>query len=355
MKILITGSQGYIGSVLGPYLVARGHEVRGLDTGFYAAPLLYEDSSLQPPVVWRDVRELAVEDFAGFDTVIHLAGLSNDPLGELSPDLTRTINLGGTVRAAVAARDAGVGRFIDFSSCSVYGAGGAVARTEDFPTEPLTEYARCKVYAETAVSQLSSESYAVVSMRNSTVFGPSPRMRFDIVLNNLAGLAWTRGEIRLISDGTPWRPMIHVEDLARAAALLAEAPAELVNRQVFNVGDDRFNYQVREIAEAVARAFPGCRLTVGSSGGDDRSYQVSFAKIRERIGFTCEHDIDAGARELRSVFERMKLTAEIFESAYFTRLKRIRSLIDAGALDANLLWLASSGHDNRTPTYTVGA
>jgi nucleoside-diphosphate-sugar epimerase len=338
MRVLITGALGYVGSVLGSYLEDRGHQVSGIDTGFYAEPMLYSDVRPEPKVSSKDVRKLKAQDLDGFEAVIHLAGLSNDAVGELSPSLTQQINVGGALRTAIAARNAGVARFINFSSCSVYGAMGAQAVNESSATETLTEYARSKVVTEASLNQLASDSFTVVSMRNATLFGPSPRMRFDIVLNNLAGLAWTTGEIRLTSDGTPWRPLMHVADVVRAAAMLLDAPSNLVNREIFNVGDDRLNYRVREIADAVARHFPGCKLTLGEASNDQRSYTVSFRKIREVFGFTCERDLEYGADELYHLFERVKLTRELFEMPTFTRVKCIRTLMASGELDENLYW-----------------
>jgi nucleoside-diphosphate-sugar epimerase len=340
MKICVTGASGYIGSVIGPYLIARGHSVAGFDAGFYESPLLFSENAPRPSVTRADIRNLTREDFAGFDAVVHLAGLSNDPLGQLDPILTRSVNFEGSLNVAREAREAGVRRYLDFSSCSVYGAGGDYPRTETSAVGPLTEYARCKVMTETAVRELATVDFSPVIMRNSTVFGASPRMRFDLVLNNLAGLAHTRGEIALVSDGTPWRPLIHILDICRAAALLLEAPRELVHNEVFNVGDDRMNWQVRDIAQAVSCVFPGCKLTVGSSGGDNRSYRVSFAKIRERLGFGAEWDLERGARELKDVFERVQLVETTFLSPPFIRIKRIVELMESGKVDLSLFWQA---------------
>ena len=322
IRVIITGAQGYVGSVLGAYLLALGHEVSGVDSGFYARAVLYGSNGPQPAITYKDVRRLDFRDLSGADAVVHLAGLSNDPVGELLPPLTRDINLGGTLKAAVAAREAGVSRFINFSSCSVYGAAVSDGLLDEtcMPS-PLTEYARCKLLSEVAINHLATDAFTVVSMRNATVFGPSPRMRFDLVLNNLAARAWTANEIGLLSDGTPWRPLIHVADLACATALLLDAPSSLVNREVFNVGDDRLNHQVRDLAEEVSRVFGCSRVKIGGSSPDTRSYQVSFAKIRATLGFTCEQDVTSGARELLQLFERIELTKEKFESSMFDRLR----------------------------------
>ena len=355
MRVLITGSLGYVGSVLGCYLEAQGHRVRGVDVGFYAEPVLYSETRPEPKVTSSDVRKLQTKDLDGFDAVIHLAGLSNDAVGELSPSLTQQINVGGALRTAIAARNAGVARFINFSSCSVYGATGAQALDESSATEALTEYAKSKVVTEGAINRLASDSFSVVSMRNATLFGPSPRMRFDIVLNNLAGLAWTAGEVRLTSDGTPWRPLMHVSDVVRATTMLLEAPSDLVNRQTFNVGDDRLNYQVRDIADAISRHFTGCKVTLGSVEADQRSYTVSFRKIREVLGFTCERDIEYGAHELYNLFERVQLTRELFETPCFTRVKCIRTLMASGKVDRNLFWRVSPDYEDQSISLAISA
>jgi nucleoside-diphosphate-sugar epimerase len=323
--------------------LAIGHEVSGVDSGFHAHALLYQPNKSQPAINYKDVRHLDAQALSGFDAVVHLAGLCNDPLGEFLPSITRDINLGGTLNTAIAAREAGVSRFINFSSCSVYGANGSDAPvSESCVPNPLTEYARCKLLSEVAINHLASDSFTVVSMRNATVFGPSPRMRFDLVLNNLAGRAWISNEIKLRSDGTPWRPLIHIADLARATALLLDAPKSLVNRQVFNIGDDRLNHQVRDLAEEIARAVSGSRVKINGCNPDSRSYKVSFAKIRSTLDFTCEHDVSTGTRELLRLFERIELRRETFESPMFDRLKWIQTLIASGRLDRDLYWVTSA-------------
>jgi nucleoside-diphosphate-sugar epimerase len=338
MRALLTGSEGYIGTVLGPRLAAAGHLVTGLDTCFFADAFLYQPSSTLPASRRKDTREATADDLSGYDAVVHLAELSNDPLGELDPGLTEAINYRATVRLAGLARQAGVSRFLYFSSCSVYGAGGDAPCTEASPVHPQTEYARAKYKSETAIGNLASSSFCPVVLRNATVFGPSPRMRLDLVLNNLAGHAWTSGEIRMTSDGSPWRPLIHIADLCEAAALVLEAPREEVCSQVFNCGDSRANYRVAEIASAVATAFPGCLVTTGRQSADQRSYRVSFEKIRSLLGFTCRRFTQEGARELHGLFEATGLTRAQFEGPAFTRLKKILELRQRGTLDAELRW-----------------
>ena len=341
VNVLVTGSGGYIGSCLVPYLAGRGHRVTGLDTGFYDDGVLFEGFPPTPPARVQDIREVTAADLAGFDAVVHLAELSNDPLGQHDPAVTYDINYRGSVGLARAARAAGVRRFVYTSSCSVYGAGGDEPRTETSPIDPQTAYARCKVLVEQALTALADDAFSPTMLRNATAYGPSPRMRFDLVLNNLAGLAWTAREIRMVSDGTPWRPLVHVLDICQAVAVVLEAPAERVHGEVFNVGDDRENYRVREIAEIVAEVFPGCALTFGSSGGDRRSYRVSFEKIATRLpGFHCRHTARTGATELRALFERVGLTRATFEFRAHTRLRQLEHLRATGALDARLYWVS---------------
>lgn len=343
MRILLTGADGYIGAVLGPRLLERGHDCLGLDAGFFRRAQLFEDHRLRPPVLPRDVRDVTARDLGGFDAVVHLAELSNDPLGALDPRLTYAINHEGSVALAKAARAAGVARFVYASSCSIYGASGPAVRTESSPVDPQTAYARCKVLVERDVSRLASAEFAPVFLRNATAYGASPRQRFDLVLNNLAGSAFVHGEIRMTSDGSPWRPLVHVEDIAEAVVSALEAPREAVAGEAFNVGADEQNYTVREIAEIVAAAFPGAALSFGPSGGDNRSYRVSFAKIAERMpAFRCRWDARRGAEELHAVFRRIGLTARTFEAPPYTRLVELERLRREGLLDAELRWTEPS-------------
>ena len=342
MRILLTGVDGYIGSLLGPLLMSAGHEVVGLDTGFYRDGWLYSDPehlARSPKTLCKDLRLVSAEDVEGMDAVVHLAELSNDPLGETVPKITREINHRGSVRLAKLAKEAGVGRFVYTSSCSVYGAGAGDFLDESAPVNPQTAYAECKVLVERDVGALADDSFSPTFLRNATAYGASPRMRFDIVLNNLAGLARTINKIAMVSDGTPWRPLVHVLDICKAIYCALEAPQEAVTGQVFNVGHNEDNYQVREIADIVGTTFPGCEVTMGPSGGDNRSYRVSFDKIHTRLpGFSCDWDARAGAKQLYDVFSRIEMSQDTFESRPFTRLKQLEYLIRTRQIDDEFFW-----------------
>lgn len=342
MKILVTGTEGYIGARLAPWLAAAGHDVAGLDTGLYRDGWLYSDPlgmPVAPPTNCKDLRRATAADFEGFDAVIHLAELSNDPLGQNRPEITFAINHEGSLRIARAARDAGVRRFVYASSCSVYGVGSGEFLDESSPTRPQTAYAECKVRVERDLLSMADDRFSVVFLRNATAYGPSPRMRFDIVLNDLCALAHTRRKIAMISDGSPWRPIVHVEDICEAMRCAAEAPAEAINGEVFNVGRTDENYQVREIARIVAEAFPGCEVSAGPPSRDNRSYRVNFDKIAGRLpGFAAKWTAARGAAELARLFERIDLSQDTHEYRAFTRLKQIKHLLRTGQIDDELFW-----------------
>jgi nucleoside-diphosphate-sugar epimerase len=339
MRVLVTGSDGYIGAVLVSRLLNEGIQTVGLDAGFYRSGLLYRESGERPHVIARDIRDVRPRDLVGFDAVVHLAELSNDPLGQFNPETTYSINRDGSANIMRCAREAGVSRFIYASSCSVYGIGTGKACSETDRTFPQTVYAECKLLSEGALLELAGPGFCVTSLRNATAFGASPRMRFDIVLNNLAGLAWTTGQIALTSDGSPLRPLVHVEDIADAIVCTLRAPVRSVSGQIFNVGDDEQNYSIRDIAGIVAETFPGCDISFGSNGADNRSYRVSFAKIRRHLpDFRCRWTAADGARQLRRVFEHIGLSTELFEAAPFTRLRQLQALIEARQMDRALRW-----------------
>ncbi len=342
MKVLITGTEGYIGARLAPWLHAHGHDVRGLDTGFYRDACLYLDPQglpFGPQTAYKDLRTVTPADFEGFDAVIHLAELSNDPLGQNRPEITFKINHEGSVRIAKAAREAGVRRFVYASSCSVYGLGSGEFLDETSPVNPQTAYAHCKVNVERDLLPMADDRFSVVFLRNATAYGPSPRMRFDIVLNDLCALAWIRKKIAMVSDGSPWRPIVHVEDICEAMRCAAEAPADAVNGQVFNVGATGENFRIREIAQIVSEAFPGCEVSAGPPSQDNRSYRVSFDKIAGKLpGFAARWTARRGAEELRRLFERIEFSQDTYEFRAFTRLKQLKYLMRTHQIGDDLFW-----------------
>lgn len=342
MKIFVTGTDGYIGALLASKLIQDGHEVTGFDTGYYRRGWLFNDPSRYkciPKTICGDVRQVTAEMLEGMDAVVHLAELSNDPLGESNREVTLDINHQGSVRIANAAREAGVPRFIYTSSCSVYGIAETDVVSEESPVNPQTAYAECKVLVERDVGAMTSDDFTTVFLRNATAYGASPRMRFDIVLNNLCGFAWTTGKIVMTSDGTPWRPIVHIDDICTAIRCCLSAPKESISGKVFNVGSNQENYRVREIAETVKNVFPDCELTFGDSGGDNRSYRVNFDKIHSELpGFSCSWTALKGAQELRQMFERIQMTVEEFEAPPYTRLKCLNQLRQTHQIDDNGYW-----------------
>lgn len=338
MRVLVTGTEGYLGSLLAPTLLARGDDVTGLDTGYYKNGWLYNGVHETPRTLVKDIRHVTPDDLAGYDAVVHMAELSNDPIGDRIGDVTYDINHHGSVGLAAAAKQAGVSRFVYMSSCSVYGvADGTVDETS--PVDPQTAYARCKALVERDVTALADDDFSPTFLRNATAFGASPRQRFDIVLNNLAGLAWTTHRIAMTSDGTPWRPLVHGLDIAKAIRAVLDADRGTVHAQVLNVGADSNNYTVREIAETVGAEFPGCEVSFGEPSADNRSYRVSFAKIREVLpGFETDWDAAAGAAQLHRVFEQIAMDAETFTGRGHTRLAQIEHLLKTAQVDPQLFW-----------------
>ena len=344
MKVLVTGNQGYIGSVLTEFLQARGHGVVGFDAGYYDGCELYPRAEAVRQIN-KDIRNVSGEDFDGIEAVIHLAALSNDPLGELEPRLTEEINLMAAARLARLAKEAGVKRFIYASSQSMYGVSSTDAELEEDSSEknPVTSYARTKWEAEEKLKEMNSDDFTVVCFRPSTVFGASPMLRCDIVFNNLVACAHTTGKIEIKSDGTPWRPVVHVQDVARAFLAGLEAPAELISGQSFNVGVPNGNYTVRDLAEAAQRAVPGSDLVfTGEHGNDSRTYKVSFNKILSVLKdyYHPEWDLDRGGQELVELFRKVNFTEEQFRGRICNRLKQIQFLKGKNKLDENLQWLA---------------
>lgn len=337
MRVLVTGHQGYLGSVMVPALVAAGHEVHGLDTGLFAASVIGPPPE-DPPAVARDLRDITPADLAGFDAVVHLAALSNDPLGSLVPELTYDINHHASSRLGRLARDAGVSRFLYASTCSVYGASGTSdALTEDAPMRPVTPYAESKVRVEDDLIALADEHFTPVLLRNATAFGFSPRLRCDIVLNNLVAHAVLADRILVTSDGTPWRPLVHAADIASAFTEALVAPREAVHAQAFNIGSDANNVQVTQIAEAVAEAVPTAELMItGETGGDPRSYRVDFAKVTAAMpSWRARWSIADGAAELVAAYRTHGLTQDGF-TRRFTRLAWLRHRQELGELDLEM-------------------
>jgi nucleoside-diphosphate-sugar epimerase len=344
-RILVTGHNGYLGSVMAPVLRCAGYEVVGLDTGYFRACTLGTHTTSVPEIS-KDLRALEPSDLAGFEAVIHLAALSNDPIGNLNPNWTREINAEGTLRLAEMAKAAGVRRFLFSSSCIMYGMSEAAVVDETAPLAPQTEYARSKVIAEEALRALADDRFSPVYCRNGTVYGFSPRMRFDTVLNNFMGSAFTTGRVEVYSDGTPWRPVVHVQDVARYFRLMLEAPLEDVHNEAFNMGVDSLNLRVREIAEIAVEAVPGAQLLMmPQPGADQRTYRADFSKFSRTFpDFEFQWTARKGAQELYDTFCSIALTHENFTDKRFTRLRWLNHLLETGVLDDGLHWQIEQRH-----------
>jgi nucleoside-diphosphate-sugar epimerase len=339
MRVLITGHVGYIGSVMAPAFIEAGHEVTGLDTGYFAECTLVPDR-VEVPAVRKDIRDIERSDLDGFDAVVHLAALSNDPIGNLNDRWTEEINFEASLRLAELAREAGVGRFLFSSSCIMYGMSEAAVVDETAPLDPKTEYARSKVQGERAIAELADNAFSPVFLRNGTVYGVSPRMRFDTVFNDLLGRAVANRRVVVYGDGKPWRPVVHVKDLVRAFEAALVAPREKVHGEAFNTGADHLNHQVGDLARIAVAAVPGCELEVlDRPGADQRTYKADFSKWARTFP-DCEFEWtpERGAAELRAAFESIGLTPEDFEDRRFTRLKWLSHLLDSGAVDGELRW-----------------
>ena len=340
MRILVTGDKGYIGTILTPMLVAEGHDVIGLDSDLYQR-CTFGEGMPKTESIRKDLRDVDADDLEGFDAIMHLAALSNDPLGNLNPNLTYDINYRASVRLARLAKQAGVPRYIFSSSCSTYGAAlGEQMLTEEAEFNPVTPYGESKVLVEKEVSQLADEKFSPTFLRNATAYGVSPRLRFDIVLNNLVAWAFATGKVLIKSDGTPWRPIIHIEDISRAFIATLHAPREVVHNEAFNVGRNDQNYRIRELAELVRDTVPGCEIDYAPDAGPDkRTYRVDFSKIAEKLPqFQPQWDARKGAQQLYEVYKECGLKLEEFEGPKYKRIDHIKQLLSNGLLDSSLRW-----------------
>lgn len=342
MKVLVTGHKGYIGTILVPMLKAHGHEVSGMDSDLFRN-CTFGSLDLGIPETIKDIRDATIDDVKGFDAILHLAGLSNDPLGNLNADLTYEINHRATVRLAEFAKEAGVSRFLFSSSCSNYGASGNDWLTESSAFNPVTPYGESKVFSERDLAKLADDNFHPVYLRNATAYGVSPRLRFDLVLNNLVAWAYTTGKVLLKSDGTSWRPIVHIEDISRAFVALLHAPTEKIHNQAFNVARKEDNYQVKDIANIVAEVVPNSHVELSDDHfPDPRNYKVDSSKIINEIPeFKPQWSVRKGAEELLEAYRKIGLTLEEFEGIKYQRIGHIKNLLKTGQIDEQLRWVAN--------------
>lgn len=343
-RVLVTGHNGYIGSVMVPVLVQAGYEVVGYDTGYFRECMLVPDTC-QIPVIDKDIRDLSAQDLQGFDAVIHLAALSNDPIGNLRQDWTEQINYRSSVALAERARSAGVRKFLFSSSCIMYGMSSAEIVNEESPLDPQTEYARSKVKSERAISALATDGFSPAFLRNGTIYGLSPHMRFDTVFNDLMGAAVTTGKVVVYSDGKPWRPVIHVKDVTRAFLTVLGAPPASIHNQAFNIGSNDLNFRVMQLAEIAQKSVPGCTLEVkAQKSADQRTYKADFTKFKSTFpDFEFEWTPQKGAEELSAAFRSISLSHDTFVDKRFTRIKWLNYLLDTARLDDSLRWAQTRG------------
>lgn len=345
-KVLVTGSEGYIGSVLMPMLIENGYNAVGLDACYYSDGNLNDYKFPKYNLINKDIRDIERVDLheKGYFAIIHLAALSNDPLGMLDEKLTYDINHKSSVKIAELAKNAGVKRYIFASSCSLYGQGEVNALTEDSVTNPQTAYGKSKIYAEQDISELADKNFSPVFMRNATAFGFSPRIRFDIVVNNLTGHAKVDNEIKILGDGKPWRPLVHVKDICRSIIAVLKIKKEIIHNQAFNVGDNDENYQIRAIADKVNEYYSSCKVSIAKKdAGDTRDYNVSFNKLNTVLGFSTDWSLKDGIIELGEEYDKVNLDKQKFENRLYTRLKQIKYLIKEEIIDTDLRRIKNYG------------
>jgi len=340
-KIIVTGHNGFIGSLLVPLLVKKGYEVIGIDTNYFGKECEFYSKTNEIKEIKKDIRKITEKDIEGAYAICHLAALSNDPIGDINPELTYAINYKASLRLAKIAKTVGVEKFIYSSSCSLYGVSNSTkALTEKADFNPVTAYAKSKVKSEKDIYPLSDNNFSVTFLRNATAYGISPKLRLDLVVNNLIGWAITTGKINILSDGTPWRPLIHAEDIARAFIAVIESPQEKVNKQSFNVGINSENYQIKDIAYIIKEVMPECEVTIDTENAvDSRSYKVNFDKIKRVLpNFEPKYDLKKGIEEIITAYKKYEMDTEKFNSRYFIRLKQIKYLMNNNKIDKKLYW-----------------
>jgi nucleoside-diphosphate-sugar epimerase len=339
-KILVTGSEGYIGSILMPMLIERDFIVSGCDPGFFSEGNLIGTTYHSYEMIKKDMRDLTEDDLDGYDAIVSLAAMCNDPLGELLEELTYDINYHSTIKLAKIAKNAGVKRFIYSSSCSLYGEGGNKVLTEEDKPNPITAYGKSKILAENELLKLSDSDFSTVSLRNATAHGISPRMRFNIVVNSLTGFAKTTRLIQILGDGNPWRPLVHIKDISGVIIKVLESDKRIIHNQIYNVGDHAENYQIKEIAEHVKAYYPDCNITIAQKqSSDTRNYTVSFEKLNKQLGYHCKYTMDMGIKEMFDCYEMIDLDEETFNHRMYSRLKQMKFLLETKLVNENLRWI----------------